>query len=69
MGYIPEGAKWYIAELIMECRINGEPRNIVHVNIILVRADSPQEAFQKPNNLIHLSKINKNPQLLNTIKL
>lgn len=51
MAYIPEDAKWYIAELVMECKIEGEPRNVVHVNIILVRADSPQSAFEKAEQL------------------
>lgn len=51
MPYIPKDAKWYVAELVMECRIEGEPRNVVHVNIVLVRADSPEEAFEKAEQL------------------
>ena len=51
MAYIPEDKKWYIAELVMECQIEQEPRNVVHVNIVLVRADSPQEAFEKAEQL------------------
>ena len=51
MAYIPKDAKWYIAELVMECRIDGESRNVVHVNIILIRADSPEEAFKKAQEL------------------
>lgn len=51
MAYIPKDAKWYIAELVMECRIEGELRNVVHVNIVLVRADSPEEAFEKAEQL------------------
>jgi hypothetical protein len=51
MAYIPEDAKWYIAELVMECQIEEELRNVVHVNIVLVRADSPQEAFEKAEQL------------------
>lgn len=47
MAYIPKDAKWYIAELVMECKIEGESQNVVHVNIILIRADSPEEAFEK----------------------
>jgi hypothetical protein len=41
MAYIPKDAKWYIAELVMEFQIEGESRNVVHVNIVLIRADSP----------------------------
>lgn len=51
MPYIPKDAKWYVAELVMECRIEGEPRNVVHVNIVLVRADSPEEAFELAEQL------------------
>jgi len=51
MAYIPKDAKWYIADLVMECQIEGEPRNVVHINIVLVRADSPEEAFQKAEQL------------------
>ncbi|MGB3691330.1 MAG: DUF4288 domain-containing protein [Spirulinaceae cyanobacterium] len=47
MTYIPQDAKWYLAELIMECKIEGDSRNVIHVNITLVRADSPEEAFSK----------------------
>lgn len=51
MPYIPKDAKWYVAELVMECRIEGEPHNVVHVNIVLVRANSPEEAFKKAEEL------------------
>ncbi len=51
MAYIPKDAKWYVAELVMECRIEGESRNVVHVDIVLVRADSPEEAFEKAEQL------------------
>lgn len=51
MAYISKDAKWYIAELVMECLIEKEPRNVVHVNIVLVRADSPSSAFEKAEQL------------------
>ncbi len=51
MVYIPKDAKWYVAELVMECRIDGESRNVVHINIVLVRADSPKDAFEKAEQL------------------
>ena len=51
MAGIFEDEKWYIAELVMECKIEEEPRNVVHVNITLVRADSPQSAFEKAEQL------------------
>ncbi len=46
MGHVPQDAKWYIAELIVEIRVEGSAANIVHQNLVLVRADSPDEAFR-----------------------
>jgi hypothetical protein len=40
MGYIPTDAKWYLADIVMEITIQGDSRNVVHVNTTLVRADS-----------------------------
>jgi hypothetical protein len=47
MGYIPECAKWYLAEIVQQITVDGDPRNVVHTNQVLVRADSPEEAYQK----------------------
>ena len=47
MGYIPENAKWYRADLSVQMRIEEEPRSLIHINTILVRADSPEEAYEK----------------------
>src|SRR5580658_5118673 len=46
MSYIPPDARWYLADIVEEFRIESEPENIVHTNTILVRADSPEEAYQ-----------------------
>jgi hypothetical protein len=45
MGYIPADAKWYIAEIVQELRIDSEPRSLTHINWVLVGADSPDEAL------------------------
>ena len=47
MGYIPKDAKWYLARLVQAITVEGDPRNVVHTNLVLVRADSPEEAYQK----------------------
>lgn len=47
MAYIPADAKWYLAEIVEEFRIESEPENVVHTNTVLVRADSPEEAYEK----------------------
>ena len=47
MGFIPTNAKWYVADIVEEIRVGGDRRNIVHTNQTLIRADSPEEAYDK----------------------
>lgn len=47
MGHIPEDAQWYLARLVELITVDGDLRNVVHTNLILVRASSPEEAYQK----------------------
>ena len=46
MGHIPEDTEWFVAELIMEIVVEGDPRSVVHRNLTLVRARNPEEAYQ-----------------------
>ena len=45
--YIPKDAKWYLAEIIMETVFDADYFNAVDNNWTLVRADSPEEAYEK----------------------
>ena len=47
MGFIPEGARWYLAELVIAISVGGRTKVTVHVNTVLVSADSPIEAHEK----------------------
>jgi hypothetical protein len=47
MGFIPKDARWYLADIILEHIIEGDPRNLVHVNTHLVEAESPEQAYEK----------------------
>ncbi len=47
MGYVPSGAKWYIAEIVREFKVEGVQDDVVHIDTTLVRASSPEEAFEK----------------------
>jgi hypothetical protein len=47
MGYIPPDAKWYLAEIVQQISVEGDPRRVVHTNLVLVRGDSPDEAYAK----------------------
>jgi len=40
-------AVWYLAELVMKIVVADDPRNVVHQNLVLVRADAPEEAYEK----------------------
>ena len=51
MPFIPSDAKWYVAELIEEIRVEADPRTVVHCNLVLVRADSPEEAYERALDL------------------
>jgi hypothetical protein len=47
MGFIPKDARWYLADIILEHIVEGDPRNLVHVNTHLVEAESPEQAHEK----------------------
>jgi hypothetical protein len=47
MGYVPQGAQWYLAELLMEITVHGGRCNVLHRNLILVNAHSPEEAYNR----------------------
>jgi hypothetical protein len=47
MGVIPKDARWYLADIVLEHIVEGDPRNLVHVNTNLVEAESPEQAYQK----------------------
>jgi len=43
--------EWFLAELVMELVIEGERRNVVHINQCLVEAGSPAEAHKRALDL------------------
>lgn len=47
MAHVPEDARWYWAEVIEEISVERDDQNVVHRNIVLIRADSPTEAYEK----------------------
>ena len=38
---------WYVAEIVEEITVQDDPRNVIHQNLVLVRANSPDEAYEK----------------------
>jgi hypothetical protein len=47
VGYIPDNAEWFVAELVEELTVADDPRNIVWRNLTLIRAKLPEEAYQR----------------------
>ncbi len=47
MAFIPQCAKWYLADIVIEFTIEGERDNLVHTNVTLIRADSPEQAYER----------------------
>jgi hypothetical protein len=39
--------EWFLAELVMKITVADDPRNVVHQNLVLIRADSADEAYKK----------------------
>lgn len=37
----------FLAELVEEIRVEGHRRNIVHINYVLIHANSPEQAYKK----------------------
>ena len=47
MAYIPSDAQWYVTELVQEITVDGDSRNVIHKKLMLIRADSPDQAYEK----------------------
>lgn len=47
MAYVPEDAEWFLAQLVEEFQVQGCKRNAVHINYVLIRANTPSDAYQK----------------------
>jgi len=47
MAFIPKDARWYLADVVLEHQVEGDPRNVVHVNMHLIEAASPENAYEK----------------------
>jgi hypothetical protein len=45
--FIPENTEWFIGELVEEFKAADQTENLVHINTILIRADSPETAYEK----------------------
>ena len=39
--------EWFLAELVMKITVADDPRNVVHQDLVLIRASSPDEAYEK----------------------
>ncbi len=53
MAYVPNDARWYLAQLVEEIRVEGAKRNIVHINYVIVEAASPEDAYARALEMGH----------------
>jgi hypothetical protein len=51
MAYIPKDVEWFLAQLVEEFRVQGFRRNIAHINYVLIRARTPQQAYREAMKL------------------
>jgi len=58
MVYIPTDAEWYLAEIVERFKVHDELSSTIHVNFILVRAATPEQAFEKATAF---GKVGKEP--------
>jgi hypothetical protein len=45
--YSPNDSKWYLAEIVINIVVDGDMRNVVHKNLMLVQARSATECYEK----------------------
>jgi hypothetical protein len=45
--FIPENTEWFIGELVEEFQAADQTENLVHINTVLIKADSPEVAYEK----------------------
>ena len=45
--FIPKGTEWYVGQIVEEFKVHGETKNLVHINTVLIRANSPERAYEK----------------------
>jgi len=44
-------SKWYLAELVMKITVADDPRNVVHQNLVLIKAGSAAKAHKRALDL------------------
>ena len=47
MARRPRKMKWFVADLVMEIKVNGDARNVVHVNTVLIHAEDIEHAYRR----------------------
>jgi hypothetical protein len=51
LAFIPADARWYLAWIVLEHIVEGDSRNVVHINMHLIESRSPEEAHKKATAL------------------
>ncbi len=53
MANIPASASWYLADLVVEVRVEGYKRSVVQINTVLIQANSPENAYEQAKQVGH----------------
>ena len=51
MAFVPDDARWYVAELVKRIEVEADPSTVVHVELRLIRADNPDQALAEATRL------------------
>src|SRR5262245_3783975 len=47
MSHSTQTKQWYVADIVIEIVVESDPRNVVHVNTVLVRAADNEDAYRR----------------------
>ena len=53
MGSTSRSGQWYVADLVLAIDVRGDERSVTHVETLLVRATTPEEAYTAAMHLGH----------------
>jgi hypothetical protein len=51
MAYVPDDARWFLANLVEEIHVEGTKRSVVHINYVIIEATSPKTPTNGPSKM------------------
>jgi Bacterial toxin 34/Domain of unknown function (DUF4288) len=53
----PVMSKWYLAEIVEEITVEDDPRRVMHNNLVLIQASSPDDAYSRAISTGHAREV------------